>query len=179
MQRDLVERARAGDVTAFTALVELRVETMFRTAMGILGSEADARDATQEALASMWQGLPRLKDPERFDAWSARILVNACRLTLRRRRRTVREIPMTFAGRDRGVSSGSSGGYDQVDRLDALERAFDRLGADDRAILVLHHLRGKPVSELAAVLGVAEGTVKSRLHAARRALARALKLETR
>ena len=61
----------------------------------------------------------------------------------------------------------------------ALERAFDRLGADARAILVFHHLEGRPLAEIAAALGVPVGTAKSRLHAAREALERALERENR
>ena len=62
---------------------------------------------------------------------------------------------------------------------DALERAFDRLSADERTLLVLHHHEARPLTEIAALLDVRVGTVKSRLHAARRALERALEVESR
>ena len=62
---------------------------------------------------------------------------------------------------------------------EALNRAFDRLGAGDRIVLVLHHLDGRPVLEIAELLGIPEGTAKSRLHAARAALERALQREGR
>jgi RNA polymerase sigma-70 factor (ECF subfamily) len=177
MQRDLVERARAGDPEAFTALVESRLNAMFRIAMAILGTEADARDATQEAWILIWQRFGQLRDVERFDAWSTRILVNACRTTTRRRRATVREIPM-LAGGDHRASSGRDDA-ERIARLDVLERAFERLAVQDRAILALHHLEDRPVAQIGALLSVPEGTVKSRLHGARQALARALELEER
>jgi RNA polymerase sigma-70 factor (ECF subfamily) len=181
MQRDLVERARAGDVEAFTALVESRVEAMFRTAMAILGTEADARDATQEALTLIWQRLPQLRDPDRFDAWSGRVLVNACRMTRRQRQGRVREIPIGSIGMDpppERARPAVDQHADHVARLDLLERAFNRLRTDERTILTLHHLEERSVAEISFFFGVPEGTVKSRLHAARRSLERALQRES-
>jgi DNA-directed RNA polymerase specialized sigma24 family protein len=81
----LVRRAQRGDVEAFTELIAERIEPMARTAMAIVGQEADARDAVQEALASIWRSLPRLRDPYRYEAWSTRILVNASRRVAGRR----------------------------------------------------------------------------------------------
>jgi RNA polymerase sigma-70 factor (ECF subfamily) len=178
----LIRRAQDGDVDAFTALVAGRIDPMTRTAMAILGHEADARDAVADALGSVWRGLPRLRDPLAFEAWSTRILVHACRRSLRRRgRERVHEVVIdaegaSEAGPDRPRIAGPA---DVVSGRIALERAFDRLDADARAILVLHHLDGRPLSEIAAVLGVPVGTAKSRLHTARRALERALEREDR
>lgn len=179
MQRDLVERARAGDVDAFTLLVDGRLEGMFRTAMAILGREADARDATQEALTSIWRALPALREADRFDSWSRRILINACRMTVRRHRATVREIPVVSISDEETKTAPDAGPAEHVARLDLLERAFDRLAVEERALLVLHHLEDRPVAEISELLGVPEGTVKSRLHAARRSLERALERESR
>ena len=88
MTPELVERAQAGDPDAFTLLIEARLDRMYRLALAILGHEADARDAMQETMTAMWRDLPTLRDPTRFDVWSDRILVNACRLALRRRARS-------------------------------------------------------------------------------------------
>ncbi len=175
----LIRRAQDGDTEAFTALVAGRIDPMTRTAMAILGHDADARDAVADALGSVWRGLPRLRDPLAFEAWSTRILVHACRRSLRRRgRERVHEVAI-----DSTVAPGAgpevSGPADVVSGRIALERAFDRLDVDARAILVLHHLAGRPLSEIAAVLGVPVGTAKSRLHTARRALERALEREDR
>jgi RNA polymerase sigma-70 factor (ECF subfamily) len=133
----LVERARQGDPAAFEALLSVRLDALFRTAWAILGSEAAARDATQEACLATWRQLPRLRDVERFDAWLSRVLVNVCRMQLRRRAR-VREIPMTPA-HDRVAPAGADPAA--FGDADAIARAFDRLNPDARAILVLHHLR--------------------------------------
>jgi RNA polymerase sigma-70 factor (ECF subfamily) len=177
MDPALIRRAQTGDVEAFTALVAGRVEAMQRTAMAILGHDADARDAVAESLAAIWRELPRLREPAAFDAWSTRIVVHACRRRLRGRGRArVRELTLDAAAANRTMPTGPGPADDVADRL-ALERAFERLDADARTILVLHHLDGRGLAEVAAVLGIPVGTAKSRLFAARRALERALERE--
>lgn len=172
MDRELLDRARAGDREAFELIVLAKGEPLFRTALAILGNEADARDATQEAFIGAWRALPRLRDVERFDAWLGRILINECRMALRHRRR-VREVPMEVSPdsadadfRPRFTEAPDSADFDD---------AFNRLSVEQRAILVLHHLHGYGVGEIAAWLGIPSGTVKWRLSRARKALAAELR----
>jgi RNA polymerase sigma-70 factor (ECF subfamily) len=170
---DLIRLASGGDRDAFERVVATSVDRSYRIAKAILGSEADARDATQDAYISAWRDLPNLRRPEQFDAWFRRILVNACRGLLRRRMR-VREISLdgTF---DRAVPEAAI--PDQVGDADVLARAFDRLDVDKRAVLVLHYLEHEPLAAIAAALGVPVGTLKWRLSEARAALSRALVAE--
>ena len=163
--------AVGGDDAAFERIMAGRVGRTFRVALAILGSEADARDATQDAWLQAWRQLATLKDLDRFDAWLDRIVVNACRMTIRRKR--IREIPIP-SGFDR---EGTTHRPDAVAERDALERAFDRLSVDHRTVLVLHHLEERTVAEIAGVLRVPAGTVKSRLHAARTQLERTLEAD--
>lgn len=163
MDRELLVRARAGDREAFEQIVLTQGEPLFRTAMAILGNEADARDATQEAFVSAWRALAFLKDFDRFDAWLGRILINACRMSLRSRRR-VREIDLA----DLPETPDSRASTSDTTDFDA---AFNRLSVDQRSMLVLHHLHGYGVDEMAEWLGIPSGTVKWRLSRARRALA--------
>jgi RNA polymerase sigma-70 factor, ECF subfamily len=169
MDRELLDRARAGEMEAFDQIVLAKGEPLFRTAFAILGNEADARDAVQETLVNAWRKLPGLRDLDRFDAWIGRSLINECRDALRRRGR-VREIGM------RSIEA-----YETADRSpqpsSELRSAFARLSVDQRAILVLHHLQGFGVAEIGAWLGVPTGTVKWRLSRARRALRAALERE--
>lgn len=146
--------------------------------MAILGDAADASDALQDALTAIWSNLPALRDADRFGAWADRILVNSCRLVLRRRARArVRQISLDVVDAGRlAAAAGPDGGV--ADR-DAFTRAFERLDTDGRAILTLHHLDGRPLAEIAEILGIPVGTVKSRLHTARRSLERALLEEGR
>jgi RNA polymerase sigma-70 factor, ECF subfamily len=179
----LVEQARRGDVDAFVVLIEERQVAMTRVAVAILGNRADADDALQDTLVTLWRELPRLREVDRFAAWADRILVNSCRLVLRRRRRRVIREISNPAGRraasdDEGLPIVGSGESAVLDR-DAFRRAFDSLDADARALIVLRHLEDRSIAEIAAVLGIPEGTVKSRLFAARRVLQTALAHEER
>ena len=125
---DLVGRARHGDLDAFTALAGARLAAMTRTAAAILGDETEAHDAVQEALISIWRELPTLREPERFDAWAGRILVNACRHALKRRVRVrVREIALQPEGAGGPGLPSVGGRADSLDHEDALNRAFERL----------------------------------------------------
>lgn len=177
----LVERAQAGDRLAFDALLECWLGPAFHTALAILGSEPDARDATQDAFLRAWCNLRQLRDPERFDAWLSRILVNSCRGLRRRRRQvTVREIDLsTIPSREEPSTAFETAWGEQPASLDAVEHAFEQLSIPERTILVLHHLEHRPLGEIADTLGIPVGTAKSRLFTARHALERALEAELR
>src|SRR3954469_11366456 len=146
MDGGLIERARAGEADAFDELARTRIDAVYRTSLAILGSPADARDATQETLVSMWRGLPSLKSADAFDGWLHRITVNSCNMAIRRRR-GVREVSLD---NDPNLTTGAPD--------TSFEQAFDRLNVDQRSLLVAHHLDGWSVAELSVRLGVAEGT---------------------
>jgi RNA polymerase sigma-70 factor, ECF subfamily len=167
MDRELLLRARAGDMEAFESIVLAKSELLYRTAVAILANEADARDSVQETLVKAWRNLPQLRDVERFDAWLGRALINECRDSLRRRKR-IREVAPDVAP-ERSSASDSNGGQPSE-----LLTAFARLPVDQRSLLVLHHLHGYGVSEIGAWLGIPTGTVKWRLSRARSALRREL-----
>jgi RNA polymerase sigma-70 factor (ECF subfamily) len=173
--RSPADRARNGDLDAFEELMHARIDAMYRLSYAIVGDEADARDATQETFIAAWRRIRELRDPDRFDAWLQRIAVNSARMTLRARgRRRVREIP---AGDVATLATASDRALRVRPDADLLGAALDRLPADQRAILALHHLEGHGIAELAEILAIPVGTVKSRLHTARRALQDALVAE--
>jgi RNA polymerase sigma-70 factor, ECF subfamily len=165
MRARLVERARQGDESAFTELIDLEGDRCFAIAYRILRDVERAQDAVQQALLLAWRELPRLRDPERFEVWLHRLLVNACYDEARRYRRwslRIRELPVDGpSAPDPTVS---------VDDRDVLERAFLQLSPEHRAVFVLHHHVGLPLATIAEVVGVPIGTVKSRLHHATRNL---------
>lgn len=175
--RSLADQARNGDLDAFEELMHARIDAIYRLSYAIVGDEADARDSTQETFIAAWRRIRDLRDPERFDAWLQRIAVNSARMTLRARgRRRVREIP---SGHVASLAAASDQAATMPERSDAdlLGTALDRLPDDQRAILVLHHLEGHALAELAEILNIPVGTVKSRLHTARAALTSALAAE--
>jgi RNA polymerase sigma-70 factor (ECF subfamily) len=169
MRTRLVEQARDGDDAAFTELVDLDGDLCYAIAFRILRDAERAQDAVQQAFLLAWRELPRLRDPERFGPWLHRLLVNACYEELRRHRRWsahIRILPVDGPdGPDPTVS---------VDDRDALDRAFERLTPQHRAVFVLHHHAGLSLAEVAEVVGVPVGTVKSRLHYATRTLRTAI-----
>ena len=170
IDRSLIDRARNGDLDAFESIVRARMDAVYRLTSAILGNEADARDAAQETFVAAWRQLPRLREPDKFEAWLQRVAVNAARQTHRARsRRRVREIPSSTVVALADVAAGSP-----RDDAAVLDTALATLPVEQRAILVLHHLEGRPLAELATILEVPEGTAKSRLFTARRALAAAI-----
>jgi RNA polymerase sigma-70 factor (ECF subfamily) len=177
----LVDRARAGDHDAFESLLEQRLEPTFRLAMAILGNEADARDATQEAFVRLWRSLPTLRDSRTFQAWFGRIVVNTCRTAIRgRSRRSVREIGVgSLPDGGEGLTPPGTAHDDRTADLDLLDRALDRLSVGDRTVLAMHHYQDLSLEQIGLQLLIPAATVKSRLFSARRALQRALEVERR
>jgi RNA polymerase sigma-70 factor (ECF subfamily) len=151
------------------------MDAVYRLTSAILGDEADARDAAQETFVAAWRELPRLRDPDKFEAWLQRVAVNASRMTLRARgRRRVREIPSSQVDALANRAAPGRGTDADAELLDA---ALRRLTLEQRSILVLHHLEGQSLAAIAAVLEIPLGTAKSRLFSARRALESALRAE--
>lgn len=165
---EATRRARAGDGLAFEVLAERHAPDLYRLAATIVG-EADARDLTQESLLAAWRQLPRLRDPERILPWLRRILVNRCRNHLRDRRRRPTTQPLDTA--EVGVGGDFT---DPVHARLVLDKAFDGLSGDQRAILGLHYAAGLSIRDAAEVLGVRVGTAKSRLNAALTVMRRAI-----
>src|SRR5215213_5733637 len=123
---ELVERARAGDHDAFTALVDAVVPRLFNAARLILRDRDAADDATQEALVRAWRDLPGLRDPGSFDGWMYRLTVHACQDQVRARLRFQRHVA------DIGRNRSSPDPIAEVSDRDELSRAFGRLSPDHR-----------------------------------------------
>ena len=175
--RSTVDRARHGDLSAFESIVRDRMDAVYRLSLAILGDEADARDAAQETFVAAWRQIGQLRDADAFDSWLQRITVNAARMALRSaRRRRVREIPSSEVDRlgDRTSHDAADRAFADPDDATRLTDALRALSFEQRALLALHHLEGRSVTEIAASLEIPVGTVKSRLFTARRALDAAL-----
>jgi RNA polymerase sigma-70 factor (ECF subfamily) len=171
---ELIGRAQHGDEEAFASLAVAVGDRLHAVAHRILRDTDLAEDATQQALLAIWQDLPRLRDPARFDAWSYRLLVRACYAEGRRTRLWAPNLHLLPADRPEDSEGLSS----VVDR-DQLERGFRRLSIDHRAVVVLHHYLDLPLETVADVLGIPIGTVRSRMHHAMRGLRAALEADAR
>jgi RNA polymerase sigma-70 factor (ECF subfamily) len=174
MDRDLILAAQRGDQRAFEALALKSHARLQAIAVGILRDPHLAEDAVQQALLDIWRDLPGLREPTRFEGWSYRLLVRVCFAEARQRPRWTSQGSVPEAQEPRAADA-----YASVHRRDELERAFSRLPVDHRAVVVLHRLVGMPLEEVAAVLAVPLGTVKSRHSRAMDGLRAALEADAR
>lgn len=174
MDRDLVLAARDGSREAFGSLIASSIDRCYALALRMLRDSELARDAVQGALLGAWEDLPSLRDPDRFDPWLTRLVVNACYAEVRRERRwtaKLRLIPM-----DQPTAPDTA--LSIADR-DELDRAFGRLPIDQRAVVVLHHYLGLSLADVAITLDIPAGTARSRLHHAIRQLRAAIEADAR
>ena len=169
-RRELVERAGRGDHDAFAVLVTASATRLDAAARLILRDPELARDAVQNAMVRAWRDLPGLRDPDRFDAWLHRLLVNSCLDEARRRRR--RPIEVEIDPIHEPVATTDNARH-LADR-DLVERALARLDPEHRALVVLHYYLGYPLPEAASTLGISLPAAKSRLHRAMQGLRRSL-----
>lgn len=165
----LVLRAQDGEPEALGELVRRWHPRLVGFALGLTGSEEDARDAVQAAWLGAARRLARLGDPARFPGWICRIVANKCADGIRRAQRE-RRAARGRAGEEPRESANPVKGAGDCDEAAEVRRALRRLGPAQREILGLHYGAGLGMEEIGAVLGVPTGTVKSRLHAARNEL---------
>ena len=173
MERDLVIRAQHGDEDAFSSLAAALGDRWLNVAQRIVRDVAMAEDATQAAIVAIWRQLPRLRDPDHFEGWAYRILVNECRLELRREKRAIPTMSLTPD--DGSVHDGGTA----LAVRDQLEQAFLRLPVEHRAILVLQHYLGLTLDQCAERLAIPVGTARSRSHSAKGQLRAALEADER
>jgi RNA polymerase sigma-70 factor (ECF subfamily) len=173
----LVRRFNEGDREAFGLLVERHERRVYNLAFRMLGKEEDARDATQDAFVAALRKLGGFRGEARFTTWMHRVTVNACYDLLRKQ---ARQPMLRLVGEDDehapepGLPVEDHG--DEVAGTTDVERALAEVPIEFRAVLVLHDLQDVAYDEIARTLDVPVGTVKSRLHRGRIALAKAMGL---
>jgi len=169
--RSLVQQARQRDGQAFERIFQQFQRRIYNLVYQMVGQAEDAEDLTQEVFVRAYQGLPRLQQEETFLVWLHRIALNLCRSHLKRSRRW-----LSLVAEDAPTPAGETE-LDQVPdpagtplrQLEGAElqrvvrRAVASLPLHYREVVVLHHLEGYDLETIAAMLGCAEGTVKSRL----------------
>ena len=170
----LALHARAGDRQAFTRLVRRHQERVFRFVLRMLGSRDEAMDLTQDAFLRAWNALPGWRPEARFATWLLQIARNGA-LDLLRRRQRVEFVPLDPDAPGEAIFEPHDTAPPPEQRLadrqriGLLERALGALPAGQREILLLRELEDMSYAEIAATLGIQEGTVKSRLARARAA----------
>ncbi|MGI6671735.1 MAG: RNA polymerase sigma factor [Christensenellales bacterium] len=145
------------DEQYFTAEVKARERSLYRIAISYMHSDADAADAVQDALLKAWEKRHTLRELAYFGTWLTRILINVCKSHLRARPRAVALVDIP----DAGVQ-------DMAEHNLVLKEALDTLDLKYRIPLLLHYLDGYPIKEVAHIMRLPVGTVKSRLSRARK-----------
>jgi RNA polymerase sigma factor (sigma-70 family) len=156
--------AQATRAEAFRILADRHLDASYRLAQVILGQRAEAEDATHDAFVTAWRKWSTLRDPELFEHWFDRILVNTCRNRLRQ----VARRPTEELSADREFVDSDA--FGPMHDRGQLWPAMARLAPDQRVIVALRFYRDLSIDQIAAHLGVRAGTVKSRLHRALRGL---------
>lgn len=162
-----VIRAQQGDKQAFTTLIRGLDMNLYRLARSILKHDEDCADAIQETIVKAYMSLWQLRQPSAFKSWIYRILVNECYAILRRQQRIV------ITGEEIHIADV----HNYYERVDLLE-VVDQLDEELRAAVILYYFEDMAVRDIAKLLAISPGTVKSRLYRARAVLAAKLELET-
>jgi RNA polymerase sigma-70 factor, ECF subfamily len=167
---DLVARAAAGDSAAFHALVERHRAMVYRVAWQFAGNHHDAEDIAQDVFIKVFRSLDRFRYDAQLTSWLYRIVMNAC-IDHKRRQSPAGWAPFTEEAEVQMVNTPSErpGPEDEAyggQLGEVLEAEIARLPPGQRLVFTMRHHEGLKLSEIAAALGLAEGTVKRQLHAA-------------
>lgn len=180
---ELVRRAQAGDAEAFGALVLAHQQFVYNLVLRALGSEAEAEDLAQEAFVRAWLALPNFRGQAQFRTWLYRIATNLCYNRLPRLRRELAalgeaelsDIPDTHGALGSGEPpSDPARAVEAAERRAHLHRAIEALPESYRVLILLRYQQELPYEEIASVLSLPLGTVKTGLFRARARLRQAL-----
>lgn len=163
---ELIRSAQRGDDQAFGHLIEPHLNRVYRLALRTLGRPQEAEDAVQDALCKAWRALPRFRGEARFSTWLHRIVLHTC---LDRARK-----PVVFLLEEEALAAAAphdpEAEWQGLEVRHEVEQALSRLSAPYRAVLTLFYLEDLPLRDVAAILSLPVGTVKTHLHRARLAL---------
>ncbi len=177
---DLLSRLRAGEEAAYQELVRANAGRMLAVARRMLRCESDAEDAVQEAFTQAYHALPRFEGHALLSTWLHRIVVNACLIRLRKRKRrgekSLEDLLPRFMEDGHREDVGEPWPRDALAQLEerevraAVRKAIDSLSERHRCVLLLRDIEGLTSEEVAERLGIRADAVKMRLHRARQAL---------
>lgn len=165
---NLITEAKRGNPDAFTKLMQLQMQNMYKTARAILYNDEDIADAISETILTCWEKLGQLKEDRYFRTWMTRVLVNKCNDLIRKKQQLIwkdeiPEVPEYDAG------------FENAEWKEAL----NSLGEIYRLVMMLYYIEGFKTSEISQILEIPESTVRSRLTRGREQLAELYDLKDR
>lgn len=181
-EQELVERAKKGDETTFEVLVTDNEKRIYNLCRRLTGNPEDAAELTQEAFLNAWRGLSRFQGESSFSTWLYRLASNACIDFLRKEKRR-QNLSMTVSLDDEEEARqvelpderyAPERELERTEVRQAVVAGLERLTPEHRQVLVMREINGLSYAEIGAVLGLEEGTVKSRIARARNALRKVL-----
>jgi len=164
----LVNKAKAGEKKAFSELIKRYYEMVYAVSFGVINNREEAQDITQEIFIKLPDRLQRFEGRSKFKTWLYRVTVNSTIDFVRKRKPTV---PLDHAQNFEHPGKGPVEAASQNERKKIVKEAMSALSAEHRAILVLREWHEMSYDEIAEILDLERGTVMSRLHYARKALA--------
>ena len=169
----LISRARGGDREAFGALVEQYRDNVYRLAYRMCGNAYDADEAAQEAFVAAWRALPNFRGDAKFSTWLYRLTTNAAIDVMRREKRhqTVGDGEMVDLADDADSPQET---VERTEQQETVQKALATLSEEYREVLLLRYMEELDYAEIAEVLQLPSGTVKSRINRAKAALKTAL-----
>jgi RNA polymerase sigma-70 factor (ECF subfamily) len=180
---DLIRRVREGDVAAFEQLFAAYQKRVYNLIYRMVGNEQDAVDLTQETFVRVYNARNRIESDGAFLAWLRTVATNLCRDHFRKVGRTIKadslDQPIIVDGDEvqREIEDWTDNPERKLEKQElqsAVQRALGSLSAEHREVVVLHHIEGMDVKDIARQVGIPDGTVKSRLARAREELKRKL-----
>ncbi|MGG7056789.1 RNA polymerase sigma factor [Clostridium tertium] len=159
---DLVDKAKRGSGKAFTELIEENLKSIYRVAKGILNSEDDIEDAIQNTILKAYSNIKTLKNDELFKTWLIKILINECNKIYNFNKKCI--------SLDKVIEEQYNDKYENLD----LKIAVDSLQEELRLVITLFYFEDLKISEISEIVGIPEGTVKSRLSRAKDKIAESM-----
>jgi RNA polymerase sigma-70 factor (ECF subfamily) len=165
----LVARARKGDIAAFEQLYHAAIPRVYALCLRMVADEQRARELAHDAFVQAWESLDSYRGTAGFHSWMHRLTVNLVLQDMRSTRRREARVRLSDDDASPTDSPAEADAMDLVTRLE-LQEALARLAPDARRVVVLHDIAGYRHDEIATMLGVASGTIRARLHHARKQL---------
>ncbi len=160
MMEELIARARRREPKAFTELMQMHMQPMYKVARAMLCSDADVADAVQETILGCWEKIGQLKEGKYFKTWMIRMLINKCNDILRAGRRYVPEERMPEVA-----------AFDRHFENDEWNEALKSIDEKYRLVIMLYYVEGFKTSEISQILDIPESTVRTRLSRGREKMA--------